>query len=199
MPTAEIFDWRLQLRCSEAELFNQLRCREFFSAGFEGGFFTCNQAEDSLAIELFEFFNFLREGCDFHGLAEFYATACWCEQTFDKPQQSGLAGTVDANQAKAIARAESPGDIAKKFLRWSVFARGGRVTQVFNVDDVFAESGGCQLLQLEPVARLGLVCNELFCGVNAKFWFCCSGRSAAAKPGQLFAHQVAATGLAGCR
>ena len=87
----------------------------------------------------------------------------------------------------------------QKFLRTAVFAYRCRVAQVFDVDDVFAESSGGQLLQLYAVARFGFVGNQNLGGIYAKFGFRGSRRSTSAQPGQLFAHEVAATGLTGGR
>ena len=114
------------------------------------------------------------------------AAAAGCGRPARSAQQRGLAGTVDADEADPVARAEAPGGVREQ-------RRAPRQTvDVLEVDDVLAEPRGGELLQLAAVARRRHVLDELVGGVDAELRLGRTRRGAAAQPGQLLADQVLA-------
>ena len=135
----------------------------------------------------------LIENADLHGLAALDASLIGLDLAGDEPEQGRLARSVRPEDPCALAGADPPGDIVED--RATVIALG----HIEQIDDVLAQSGGRHLLQLDGVAHLGNVGDELVGGLDAELRLRGPGRSTSAQPGQLLAHEILTLLLGRCR
>ena len=100
------------------------------------------------------------------------------ELTGEQPQQRGLPGAVDPDDADAVARAEPPGDVVEQ--RASAEHDG----RVLDVVDALAETGGREAQDLDGVSWWRLVRDEGVGGVDAEARLATSARAVhgAARP-----------------
>ena len=114
--------------------------------------------------------------------------------TGEQPQQGGLTGPVSSDQADPVAGSYRPG--------YSVEQRptvGQHHRRVGKVDDVLAQPGHRELRELQPVARLGDVGDQLIGGLNAELRLAGAGRRATPQPSEFLADEVAAALFVGGR
>ena len=142
-----------------------------------------------------ELLELLREHAKAHGLPDLYAAAQWLEFATYDVDEGRLAGTVLAEQAKAVTRADEPGDVLKN--RVTRFGTGLfcviRVAScdVENVDHLLAEARHREPLELELVSERRNIGDELARGLDAELGLGASRLRSAREPGELFAGHVA--------
>ncbi|CAB4852440.1 unannotated protein [freshwater metagenome] len=101
----------------------------------------------------------------------------------EQSKHGGLAGSVRAEEADAVAGAEPPGLVDDD----GIDARCGRQGDVLEIVDLLAEPGRGELLESESIARRRLVRDELIGRVNTELGLGGTSRRATTQPRKLLA------------
>ena len=177
----------------EAEALQELGGREIAAVDAEARPGAGQHLADAVGADLGELAELLVEDAGADGAAPPHASARRRDRPGDEAEQGGLAGAVRPEDARALPGADVPRDLAQHLV--PVEAHAG----VLEVDDVPAQAGDGQALQLQRVAHRRDVGDELVGGLDAEPRLGRAGRGAAAQPGQFLAHEVLPPGLGGGR
>ena len=150
--------------------------------------------DDAQVRERVELVGGLGQGGHLDGLAAGDAALSGLLDAFEQAQQGGLAGTVDADDADALAGREPPGDAAQDLPLGRLAGVSGRPGvahgDVLQVEDLLAQAGGGHGGQGHGVARGRHVGDEGLGGIDAEAGLGGAGGGAATQPGQLLAQEV---------
>ena len=145
---------------------------------------------DRIAHVGLELLELLRQHAKTHRLADLHAAAKGRDLALNHAKQRRLAGTVLAQKAIAVARANEPGHVGEHLLERAVGIRIAGIN-VDHVDDLLTQAANRQALELQLVAHGRHVGDEFASGIHAKLGLGGARLGAAAQPRELLARHVA--------
>src|SRR5690625_1463836 len=176
---------------TKSKTFQQLYGSVFFASDSKAGFGPGEHFTDSIATDFLQLGKLLIQHPDLDGFAVFDPAAGRLDGAGDQAQQRRLPGPVCSEDPGALTRCNPPRDVAQDF------ALAEADTDVFDIYDVFAESGHGKPLQFDRISDRRHIFNELSCGFDPEFGFGGACWRAASEPRELFAHEVLAFCLSG--
>ena len=184
LPARQVAHWLVQVIAGEAEALEQLRGRGLLAVKHHAARIAANDLAHAVASQFYQVIEVLRQDRELHGLADLHAARARGERALDHPQKRGLARTVLADNAEAVAGADDPRHVVEHGLSTEAHRHIGQI------DHLLAQARDGHPLELERVAQWRHVGNQLAGSVDAELRLGRARLRPASKPGELAAQLV---------